>query len=545
MRATGGGERWWHRSSRALYGGARKDRNRCSMLMNTHEARLDALRKELKRARARRLRRADLRRAHERICRRLCPAARLADRVRRVGRHRGGAARTQAAMFVDGRYTLQVRDQVDGELYDYESVPQTSVAEWLGEHAPRRRADRLRPVAARQGLGRRRRPRRWQASGARAGRRSTATRSTRCGPIARALRRPGAGPRRRATPAARAHDKRAEVAEWLSAQEARRRGDLARSIRSPGCSTSAARTSSARRWRCPIVIAHADGTAELFIAPRQGHRPKLRAHLGNAVRDRARARRSCTALAALAGKRVAVDPERAVRRSSPRWKRPAPRSSSCAIPTVLPKAVKNPVEQAGHRAAQARDGAAVSAVPALAVGRRRPSGGVDELAAADRLQRVPRARPATAARPVVRHDPRRRAATARSSTTGSSEETNRAARAEQRLPGRFGRAVSRRHHRHHPHRLDRPGRAARRGQGPLHPRAQGPHRARPRGLPAGHRRQPARRAGAPVPVGGRARLRPRHRPRRRQLPVGPRRAAADRQGGRRAGRDRAGAAAPA
>ena len=28
-----------------------------------------------------------------------------------------------AAIFVDGRYTLQVRDQVDGRLYAYESVP--------------------------------------------------------------------------------------------------------------------------------------------------------------------------------------------------------------------------------------------------------------------------------------------------------------------------------------------------------------------------------------------------------------------------------------
>jgi Xaa-Pro aminopeptidase len=34
-------------------------------------------------------------------------------------------------MFVDGRYTLQVRDQVDGRLYGYESVPQTSPAKWL------------------------------------------------------------------------------------------------------------------------------------------------------------------------------------------------------------------------------------------------------------------------------------------------------------------------------------------------------------------------------------------------------------------------------
>ena len=42
----------------------------------------------------------------------------------------------EAAIFVDGRYTLQVRDQVDGTHWSYQDVPETSVAAWLGEHAP-------------------------------------------------------------------------------------------------------------------------------------------------------------------------------------------------------------------------------------------------------------------------------------------------------------------------------------------------------------------------------------------------------------------------
>ncbi|MGB3846271.1 MAG: aminopeptidase P family N-terminal domain-containing protein, partial [Sphingopyxis sp.] len=50
----------------------------------------------------------------------------------------GGSAGTavvlpaKAAVFVDGRYTVQVRDQVDGALFDYVGVPQSSIAEWLG-----------------------------------------------------------------------------------------------------------------------------------------------------------------------------------------------------------------------------------------------------------------------------------------------------------------------------------------------------------------------------------------------------------------------------
>ncbi|MGH6998799.1 MAG: aminopeptidase P family N-terminal domain-containing protein, partial [Phenylobacterium sp.] len=41
----------------------------------------------------------------------------------------------EAAIFVDGRYTLQVREQVDGNHWSYQSVPQTSIADWLKEHA--------------------------------------------------------------------------------------------------------------------------------------------------------------------------------------------------------------------------------------------------------------------------------------------------------------------------------------------------------------------------------------------------------------------------
>ena len=34
----------------------------------------------------------------------------------------------EAAIFVDGRYTLQVRSQVDGKDWSYQSVPETSAA---------------------------------------------------------------------------------------------------------------------------------------------------------------------------------------------------------------------------------------------------------------------------------------------------------------------------------------------------------------------------------------------------------------------------------
>ncbi len=42
----------------------------------------------------------------------------------------------EAAIFTDGRYTLQVRQQVLADDWQYVSVPATSVEGWLGEHAP-------------------------------------------------------------------------------------------------------------------------------------------------------------------------------------------------------------------------------------------------------------------------------------------------------------------------------------------------------------------------------------------------------------------------
>ena len=48
-----------------------------------------------------------------------------------------------AAIFTDGRYTIQVRQQVSADEWSYQSVPQTSISEWLAANAPDGGADRL------------------------------------------------------------------------------------------------------------------------------------------------------------------------------------------------------------------------------------------------------------------------------------------------------------------------------------------------------------------------------------------------------------------
>ena len=105
------------------------------MLMNTHEARLDALRKELKRQK---LDGFVVPISDEHMSEYVGSYAQRLAWLTGFGGSAGTAVvlADEAAIFVDGRYTLQVRDQVDAAHYAYESVPQTSPAKWLGAHAP-------------------------------------------------------------------------------------------------------------------------------------------------------------------------------------------------------------------------------------------------------------------------------------------------------------------------------------------------------------------------------------------------------------------------
>jgi Xaa-Pro aminopeptidase len=106
--------------------------------------------------------------------------------------------------------------------------------------------------------------------------------------------------------------------------------------------------------------------------------------LGNAVRLRT-PEEFVPALKAMNGKRIAVDPDRAVAAIFGALKDGGATIIEARDPTILPKAVKNHVEQVGHRAAQARDGAALSRFLHW-MGQTAHQGGLDELSAAARLK---------------------------------------------------------------------------------------------------------------------------------------------------------------
>lgn len=353
------------------------------MLMNTHEARLDALRKELK---ARGLDGFVVPISDEHMSEYVGSYAQRLAWLTGFGGSAGTAVvlAEKAAMFVDGRYTLQVRDQVDGRFYSYESVPQTSVAKWLGENAPE---------GARIGYDAWLHGKRWVEAAERALKEKGGTLVAVEGNPIDAVWQDQPVP---SPAAALVHDtslagqpseaKRAAVAEWLNekhldAAVITALDSIAWLLNIRG--EDVERTPVALSF----VVAHSDGTAELFIEPGKVT-PELRAHLGNAVRIAPRDD-FVPALRALTGKRVAVDPERSVHAVFAELADVGATIVEERDPTVLPKALKNPVEQAGHRAAQAGDGAAISRfLHWLSV--EAPKGSVTELSAAEVLHQFRR-----------------------------------------------------------------------------------------------------------------------------------------------------------
>src|SRR3954468_4624238 len=288
----------------------------------------------------------------------------------------------EAAIFVDGRYTLQVRDQVDGAHWSYQSVPETSVADWLKTHAP---------DGGRIGYDPWLHTKDWVARAKEAlAEKGAELVAVRRNPIdavwadkpepskARLVVQPDdlAGKSSAA--------KRQEMADWLREQKA----DAA----VLSALDSIAWTFNVRGAdveHTPVALSFAlvneDGTAELFVAPEKIG-DDVRQHLGNGVRVHGRDEFEAH-LGSLAGKIVVADPERAVAAIFEALEKAGARVVQKRDPAVLPKALENQAEISGHRAAQARDGAALTRFLHW-ISIEAPKGGVDELKAVEKLHQL-------------------------------------------------------------------------------------------------------------------------------------------------------------
>ena len=287
---------------------------------------------------------------------------------------------SRAAILVDGRYTLQVREQVDAADYEYVDIRRTGIVDWLADHIGPR---------ARIGYDAWLHTRDWvrQAEAALAGEGASLIAVDRNPVDIIWIDRPAPSPA-----GVSVHDdalagqssaaKRAMIGEWLVEQRAdavvlSALDSIAWALNIRGVDVS----------HTPVALSYAivaaDGTTDLFIDPAKVDGDVAQA-LGNAVRIRPRDD-FAAALTGYADKRIAADPERAVAAVFDALEAGGATVIRRRDPVVLAKALKNPVEIAGHRAASLRDGAALTRFLRW-VETKCPQGGQTELSAAAKLR---------------------------------------------------------------------------------------------------------------------------------------------------------------
>ncbi len=262
----------------------------------------------------------------------------------------------KAAVFVDGRYTLQVRAQTDPRLFEVRDFVEGGVAAYLETAVPRGRVvgydprlhspdalDRLRAAAAKAGVE---------------------LRAVDANPVDLAW-----GDERPPQPQAAVVPHPAEVSGEDAADKRARIGEA---VAAAGADAAVLTAPSSLAWlfnvrggdviRSPLplgqALVRADGTARVFLDPAKGS-PELRAWLGNQVTLEPSAGLA-PALGDLAGQRVLLDPGQ----TSAWYVEALERAGATVVrapdPTLLPRAVKNAAEVAGARTAHERDAAALA-----------------------------------------------------------------------------------------------------------------------------------------------------------------------------------------
>jgi Xaa-Pro aminopeptidase len=293
--------------------------------------------------------------------------------------------RDRAALFVDGRYTLQAAAQVDGELFEIRHLIDEPPPRWLAGalekgkfvgydpwlHTPQE-VERLQAGAARAGAGLK--PVENPVDKIWPGRPPA--------PLAPVVPHPD----RFAGESADA--KRSRIGQALAEE-----GVAAAVLTAPESIAWLLNIRGADVPHTPLPLSFAilrqDGSVTLFIDRRKLARG-LDRHLGNNVVIETPERLGA-ALEALAqesrttGAGVQVDPATAASWVFDRLQKAGGNIHRAADPCLLPKACKNPVELDGTRAAHRRDGAAVTRFLAW-LATEAPKGQLREIAASDRLE---------------------------------------------------------------------------------------------------------------------------------------------------------------
>ena len=289
----------------------------------------------------------------------------------------------RGAIFVDGRYTLQVRNQVDVALFEPQAYPEITPDAWLAANLPK---------GARFGFD----P--WLHGLTESERLASAC--ERAGATLVAVERnpvDAVWADRPARPLAPVIVHPLDLAGESAADKCARIGKL---VADRGADAVLLTQPDSIAWllnvrggdvpRTPFPLSFAllrrDGAVDLFVDSRKLP-AATRAHLGNGVTIRQPdALGPALEMAARDGQTLWLDPQ-----TAPRWALDrlaaggTPRIVRDMDPVALPKACKNAAELAGVRAAHHRDGGAVTRYLRW-LDANAASGTIDEIAAADQLQ---------------------------------------------------------------------------------------------------------------------------------------------------------------
>ncbi|PJK31071.1 aminopeptidase P family protein [Minwuia thermotolerans] len=285
----------------------------------------------------------------------------------------------RAAVFVDGRYTLQVRDQVDLDLFEPRHITEEPAGDWLREAL--KAGDRLGYdpwLHTEEGL--KRLAKAADAAGA-------ALVPVDRNPVDAIWTERPAAPMAPVVP----HEDR-----FAGRPSAEKRAEIAAELAGKGVDAAVLTLPESFAWllnirggdvpRTPLplgfAILHADAAVDLYMAPEKLSDATI-AHLGGEVRRHAPGD-FLDGLDRLADRTVLVDKATAVAAVTERLAAAGAKLVRGSDPTALPKARKNEAEIAGARAAHVRDGAAVTKF--LAWLDAQAPGTVDEMTAAEKLE---------------------------------------------------------------------------------------------------------------------------------------------------------------
>jgi len=294
----------------------------------------------------------------------------------------GGAVvlKDKAAVFVDGRYTLQVRQQTDTKLFEPRDLVAEGPNAWLEANAAKGAKIGFDPwvhsAASADAL---------RASVEKAGATLVPTDGN---PIDAVWQGRPAAPGDKAVP--HAFNLAGESAES-------KRTRIAEEIKKSGADAAIVSLADSICWllnvrgsdtpHTPFVLSYAilnsDGSVDWFVDPRKSS-PELVKHLGNAVRVRAPEEFNA-ALDALKGKTVVADTNWTAAAAFARLGEAGATVRRGVDPCQLPKACKNPVEIEGARKAHVRDGAALTRFLAW-MAREAPNGHLTEIEASQALE---------------------------------------------------------------------------------------------------------------------------------------------------------------